>query len=547
MNLRSYFLPLLDRFSNIDFVIIKICKELNIQIQPGFVQVQTSEHPDYPSMLTIADVLKSLNIESISIKTSINQIENLSFPAIAQLEIKNKKYFTVFTEINNNHITYFDPIFKISKKVKMSELDGIFTGYIMLVESDKILVENNSNKINAESKNKNLQDLFRILLPFLILLYCFISFAKIGLTFLPEFIYFIITLIGVGISILMLWYEIDQYNPAFRLICGQSKRTNCGAIMHSKGSRILGVKWSNIGFVYFIGTILFFLFMGYYNQQKMLFLFWLNLFSILFIPYSLIYQYKIVKQWCNLCLLTLITLSIQFVVLYFGIIYKANFLLTISFETFFTAAFSFYIPIIFLYFIVPELMKNKENKSIKRQMTKLKLDYSVFNVLLEQEKQVQEPKSGLGITLGNPNALIKIIKVCSPYCNPCAISHMQLENLLEKNNNISLQIIYNSSINDDDRSSKPVKHFLSIASKDNENFTKQVLDEWYQNDDKNYQEFAEKFKINSADLESNNENIIAMKEWCENAEIFSTPTLFINGKKLPNIYSINDLQYFLAV
>jgi hypothetical protein len=36
-----------------------------------------------------------------------------------------------------------------------------------------------------------------------------------------------------------------------------------------------------------------------------------------------------------------------------------------------------------------------------------------------------------------------------------------------------------------------------------------------------------------------------MKEWCEEAEISFTPTIFINGRRLPEKYRIEELKYIL--
>ena len=37
-----------------------------------------------------------------------------------------------------------------------------------------------------------------------------------------------------------------------------------------------------------------------------------------------------------------------------------------------------------------------------------------------------------------------------------------------------------------------------------------------------------------------------MYEFCKKMEIIGTPTIFINGHEMPDIYSVNDLQYCLA-
>jgi protein-disulfide isomerase len=39
--------------------------------------------------------------------------------------------------------------------------------------------------------------------------------------------------------------------------------------------------------------------------------------------------------------------------------------------------------------------------------------------------------------------------------------------------------------------------------------------------------------------------IEAMNKWCKSTGISFTPTIFINDYQLPDVYSIEDLQYFL--
>lgn len=46
---------------------------------------------------------------------------------------------------------------------------------------------------------------------------------------------------GVAITSLLLWYEIDKANPALQKICTAGAKTNCGAILSSKISKIWGL------------------------------------------------------------------------------------------------------------------------------------------------------------------------------------------------------------------------------------------------------------------------------------------------------------------
>ena len=92
----------------------------------------------------------------------------------------------------------------------------------------------------------------------------------------------------------------------------------------------------------------------------------------------------------------------------------------------------------------------------------------------------------------------------------------------------------------------PVKHLLAIAEKGDEEKTKQALDIWYLAEKKDYAAFANKYPMNG-ELKMQGDKIKAMQEWCDKTEITFTPTFFINGNQLPEIYSIANLNYFLSV
>ena len=138
-----------------------------------------------------------------------------------------------------------------------------------------------------------------------------------------------------------------------------------------------------------------------------------------------------------------------------------------------------------------------------------------------------------------------IIKVCSPYCGPCAKAHPKIEALLEQNTNVKAKIIFSIPNDEANAGIKPVRHLLAIAEKgNNEEKIKQSLDDWYLPETKNYELFAAKYPMNGELLKQGNK-IAAMDKWCKAMDIHFTPTIFINGHQLPDAYSIEDLQYFL--
>lgn len=190
-------------------------------------------------------------------------------------------------------------------------------------------------------------------------------------------------------------------------------------------------------------------------------------------------------------------------------------------------------------------MKAKEGMEYKNRFFRMKKDSRIFEALLAKQKKISASAAGLGITLGNPNATNTIIKVCNPYCGPCSKAHPEIHELLHANDNLKVQILFTATVEETDRRSKPVKHLLAIAEKQNEQLTVKALDDWYLPDDKDYDAFAAKYPMNG-ELKKQDEKIKSMNQWCDEVKIDFTPTFFINGYQFPENYNANELKYFLT-
>ena len=97
----------------------------------------------------------------------------------------------------------------------------------------------------------------------------------------------------------------------------------------------------------------------------------------------------------------------------------------------------------------------------------------------------------------------------------------------------------------DDLYAKTISHLLAINSKGDYMVTQEALDMWYTTEEKNYAVFADRYPMNG-DLDQQEEKLLAMKEWFEKEGVTHTPTIFINGYKLPDEFSIEELKEILA-
>jgi len=190
------------------------------------------------------------------------------------------------------------------------------------------------------------------------------------------------------------------------------------------------------------------------------------------------------------------------------------------------------------------LLKAKREATYKATYKRLLYNPDTFNNLLQQQATAPDGYQNIGITVGNPDAKNTIIKVCNPYCGPCAKAHPVLDEIIHLNKNVKLKLIFMVSDHANDKRRIAARHLLAINEKDNALQTQQALDDWYLADKKDYDAFAKKYPMNG-ELKKQEAKIDKMSEWCKEAQITHTPTIFINGFKLPQAYKIEELKYIL--
>ncbi|HEY2583244.1 MAG TPA: vitamin K epoxide reductase family protein, partial [Mucilaginibacter sp.] len=528
---------------------------LNVKISESTIKKELEQHPDYPSLLSISDVLKSYGIENIGIKFNHNKFTEIPVPFITQFKSVERgiQFFTVVKDIKENIIHFLDPEKHSWRVLAKDDFLKRCSGVALLTEAGDDAGEKNYVKIRKEEKRKNVLQYFAILfIPVAVVIAGIIALLQYGTSTLLPFVFSIFTLAGGVVGALLLWYELDQHNPVLQQICNAGKKVNCSAVLQSKASKVAGVSWSSIGFSYFMGMLLLFLFFGITSPVVLSAVSWINAIAVPYVLFSLYYQWHVAKQWCVLCLSAQGLLVLQLTTALLGGWYTLLPFGAIRDELFSpTTLTAFVIPFIITAILVPSLQKAKEGKRYYTELQKLKHNRQIFEALLQKQKEVTENPQGLGIILGNPNAPYKLIKVCNPYCGPCAKAHTPMEELLHNNSDVQLQILFTATNTEGDIKTPPVKHLLAIAANNTEAIVKQALDNWYFAEKKDYETFATKYPMNG-ELKQQEAKIGAMKNWCDKTTIAFTPTFFVSIPnhdgftryyQLPEIYSVADLKY----
>ena len=73
----------------------------------------------------------------------------------------------------------------------------------------------------------------------------------------------------------------------------------------------------------------------------------------------------------------------------------------------------------------------------------------------------------------------------------------------------------------------------------------EVLASWYGMPKKSLEAFSKRYPVSNRYTEENGEEARMMMQFCKDAEIIGTPTIFINGHELPPDYRVEELLYCL--
>ncbi len=507
------------------------------------------QNPYYPSLYSISNTFNKFGIASQAFTITAEDLGQIEAPFIAYYKsAANSKDFILVSKLNENEVFF---ISEGNKEKIISKRDFLknWQQIVLVAEGNTTSGEKDyAVKLKKEQQQQTRKYWLYAGAVSIALLFTAAFTYNVGNAFFYSAISIVaIKLLGITATALLLVYDIDKSNSFVKNICTAGKQINCDAVLNSKAARFLGMSWSEAGFFYFATTIIF-LFSGIDYSIKLVGIATAGTLAAAYIPFSIYYQSKVVKQWCPLCLTVQVVLAMELAWAIINVWIPSIRLTTFEkLSTLIDAGIiiqmllSILLPIVGWYLIKPLLLKTKDEALYHNAYKRLLYNPEVFNGLLQQQETVPDGWLQLGITIGNPSAVNTIIKVCNPFCGPCAKAHVLLEEIVKHNENVNLKIIFTATNNENDQAAKPVQHLLAINSKQDNQLIKKALDCWYLADKKDYEVFAAKYPING-ELALQKEKVDNMKKWCDEAGITHTPTLFINGRRVPEMYNTEELK-----
>lgn len=528
-------MSIFNKLPNADAAAINLLKQLRVKINPQDVVAELEKHPDYPSLLAISDVLNWFKIKNDAYRVNADDLAEVPVPYIAHTHINDD--FVTVNKIDGSKVVLSDDK-RGSYTLTFDEFKKRFKGVVLTAEarfaSDDAITQSLADRLSPYKTSAAVVMMGIALI--LTLVNCSTVFTNISW---QTFALILFKTAGLIASILLLVQSIDKNNPLIQTLCGGGGKANCNAILTSKAATVFkGLTWSEVGFFYFAGTWLALLFGGN-SLPTLQALAVLNVISLPYTIYSINYQARIAKQWCVLCITVQVLLWLEFVPLVTYL--KAPFVLLNAGSALIICLL---LPVVMWVLLKPLLLQSQQLKTLKNQLRKFKYNQELFKNTLKTQPKYALPDDDWSIVLGNVEANTIITMVSNPYCPPCSKTHQELDEWLTRLDDIQLRIVFTATNDKNDNKTPVTRHLMALNDQADKTVIKQALHDWYEQKQKNYDTWARAYPVN---LDQTKFNILEkQRAWCDMAEIKATPTLLVNGYRLPEAYRLQDIKYMLG-
>jgi thiol-disulfide isomerase/thioredoxin len=523
-------------------VVRQLLKSLGVDHSIRELRQKLEEHPDYPSMIAISDCLTEFKVANEATKVPKEAYKEVTLPFIAHLN-SNSGTFILVKLVVNGKIGYSD---ENHDNATMSE--GEF-----LDKWSSIILRAEANEESGEAKhywNWGKDSLRAFKIPALILVLLLgvslainSSVSDLGPAY---YLYLFINLVGLAVTTLLLVNSIDTNNPLVQNLCSLGIKNGCNAILKTNASQLTSwLSWSEVGFFYFAGGTLSLIF-----APSLLFIIvWLNVFAMPYSVYSVSYQYRH-KSWCLLCCMVQALLALGIINILIFSLWSFS-LTNLPRFFFYLTLFCFLLPIVMWYVLKPLFQQSVEFGPLKQQLKNFKYNSELFNQVLKSQRRYPMGDEIMPFVLGSPKAETIITMVSNPFCGPCARAHQIIAGWMKYRDDFQLRIIFTTANHDDDEGTKVSRHFSALTALNDALILENALSDWYGQGAKEYEGWAKRHPVDKkGEIPAGAEDwkIVAekQKQWCAMAEITFTPTILINGYKLPDPYRLEDIKYLIA-
>jgi uncharacterized membrane protein len=510
--------------NDISLTLMKLFKKKRIGVDKNAFSYYLKSHPEYPQILSIVNTLDHFNIKyGVYQADSIKEIAASSNGFLATFRSKNGNVRLALVEYKNNS-------FKVNS-TKLSEdiIEKNWGNTALILEDNHEMKKTYTYDAIAKS----------IIIAIALLLISITS----GFS-MPVLSFYILSTIGVLLSIFAL-KDIFNFSNSFQeKICKISKQSDCTTVISSKKWKLFKLlDFADLSFAFFLSQFALLIMLSMLNLDIHFFRvqFFALMMAPLFIILSLYYQKFVVKLWCPVCLGIVLILTLQF--LYIFLIFKNELIISSVNFNFSFLNLTVFIAVYFLWRSFKNiLIQNKELISKDVARNRFLNDYQTFKNILVAGKKVNTDLEY--INYKNSGQHLNFTLITDPFCEYCNSMFKKLDFLFTNSQALfDWNIIFNVDLNGELDFDKAVYRNMMNLQLTKKVDIKTAMRDWY--DSTNEKIWINKYEKTNLNVQKIDSILANQYEWCIQSGINYTPALLINGFKLPNLYTIDDLSFLM--
>lgn len=504
----------------------------NAQIQKVDFNYKLSSHPDFPSLLSLSETLDEFRIKNHALKVSLKDLEFAPKTFLGAVISNNSEIqYKLFKKIDEDTFEIKDD--KESWYLSKNQLEGIWGGALLIIESNR----------TPDRYNLKLSFFTKVLLT------CLICLLPVLITYSNNLIVWILSLLNTTGLVLSFYTWKDLINFGDNLIldkvCGESPERNCSKIFTSQKWKIFQLfPLSEISIVFFsaqlFGLIIFTL-----NNNLEAFLEVNRILALLSVPVVLVsitYQVFIEKYICRICLGISLVLISEVILLWDN----SAFITSPASNSILQSVLIIIIISIAIFRIKSLLLSKNELDVEYIKANRIARNYQVFKQTLIHTAThvVSDEVESLSIFKSKESKPLNITLVINPHCEECMVFFKECLELIpgKYQDSINLKII--------------MKALVDKTNPTEINFYKKLISLYLLYDVKDflnglkiwetgikYDQWLQEFKDYKVD--ENSLHILEKQyDWCLRNDLRKTPSLLIEGFKMPQPYTHKDLLWF---
>lgn len=516
---------------NIDLILPEYLKKIGAPISKKYCQKLIVSHPEFPSLLSLSDVMERLGIPHQIASIDKEDLSLLEMPYLLHAQSNGGEMVPIHT-----------PQDLITNKARIEQWSGI----VLQAENSTPIIDTQHRKALFKEKFNHSASLILGLIGSILL----IGPMLFHFAWLTSLLW-LTAAAGTAIGYLLLSKDIGVTYKKVETFCNTGTQANCDKILTSAGAQIFGlVKLSDLVLAYF-STQLVAITLGAVattmQREIILTLIGWGVLSVPIIFYSIYYQKLVAKAWCKLCLVIDAILLVQLIM--YGAFYDATELAIgyVNLIVVVSLCLAFIAVLIMVVFVKQHFEEAITLRQDQEKASRIKHNPAILNQMFGKEKVDNRPFEK-EVRIGKASAPIQIIMASNLFCNPCKEQHKAVSQLLAMYpDKVSVSFRFVLSGADVGRTPTSIQYIITywlenIYGKPEESEkTEHMMHTWFSV--MNLDKFMALMPIKTSHFDKESEIIgAAHYSWLNKVQVVMTPTFFINGYKMPKNYSIEDLK-----